>query len=278
MKIKINEEKEFQIQVKRLGRKKNPILLIDNILANAQDVREFALEGRYLLATKKYYYPGYICPCTLDGISYFLRWITKYFWKNVYNFDWEYSEADFYTIDAASFFAVFAPRLDSQYINVHVDSMHWLAVIIYLGKKLEAKTSTAFWRHRPTNSESFIQGEKIPLSIQKQIELYFDIKLINKSNDSFNLYQDIYKIDNSITNHFFPAVSHGQWELLDSVEAKFNRLVVYPTWQWHSIAFPNYQPPASLDEARISLNLFIPFPFRENDNTVPVCKLNGLKG
>src|SRR5262249_36777915 len=64
----------------------------------------------------------------------------------------------------------------------------------------------------------------------------------------------------------FPKDSYddgrGEWELLDFVPQRFNRLVAYPTWQLHSLAYADYAPPADLDAARLTLNSWVDWPRR----------------
>jgi hypothetical protein len=58
----------------------------------------------------------------------------------------------------------------------------------------------------------------------------------------------------------FPARDHGSWQRIGLASARYNRLVAYPTWQWHSLAMCSYSPPATLADARLTLSLFVRHP------------------
>jgi hypothetical protein len=55
----------------------------------------------------------------------------------------------------------------------------------------------------------------------------------------------------------WPTRDFGEWEMIHYVPARFNRLVVYPTWQYHSVATKRYAPPQTMEEARLTMNIFI---------------------
>jgi hypothetical protein len=74
----------------------------------------------------------------------------------------------------------------------------------------------------------------------------------------------------------FPGHDHGPWELIGAVPAKFNRLVVYPTWQFHSVVMNKPKPSISIDNVRLTLNTFMKHPALERIARVPVASVEGL--
>jgi hypothetical protein len=58
--------------------------------------------------------------------------------------------------------------------------------------------------------------------------------------------------------------------LLTKVDAKFNRLVVSPTWQIHSLVDMLSVDKLTADDVRLTMNQFIDFP------VLPECGVNTL--
>ena len=58
--------------------------------------------------------------------------------------------------------------------------------------------------------------------------------------------------------------------------AKYNRLVAFPTWQWHGLVHPRYAPPARLRDARLTLNAFVVHPDLPTAPEAPVADVEGV--
>jgi hypothetical protein len=74
----------------------------------------------------------------------------------------------------------------------------------------------------------------------------------------------------------FTVQDHAPWENIGVAPAKYNRMVVYPTWQLHGVAQLRDKPAPTRDTARLTLNTFIKHPALEQVMRVPVAPIEGL--
>ncbi|MFB6372613.1 MAG: DUF6445 family protein [Bradymonadaceae bacterium] len=264
MKLKINDASRREHSVIRLGHDGNPLLVVDNFLENPHEVREFGLDLQF--RAPKTRYPGYRAECSMRGVPNVSQWVGEHVWTEVYDHPPDHpliADFDGSTVQSDTSFNCFCPRLDANIQSIHIDSHSWLAILIYLKEDMEDQTGTAFWRHTPTGLESMFYSSNL-LAMQT-LENLFEIDILEKLRAT---YADTPRLQfETVVREMMkegppppPDQSHGDWELLDSVQAKFNRLVAYPTWQWHSAVYPHYTPPETLDDARLTLNTFVEYP------------------
>jgi hypothetical protein len=135
------------------------------------------------------------------------------------------------------FFAATTPDLELTPLQrvPHVDGVDCLAALIYLNLPGQCRGGTGFYRHRPTGwvtfpAERFETGDAMRSWFLESAE---------DAPGSF------------ITE------SRGPWELLELVEMKFNRLVLYHSQTFHSGYIRADDWGLTLAERRLTQNLFI---------------------
>lgn len=103
---------------------------------------------------------------------------------------------------------------DSYKQKIHVDlpSMNcsW-AGVCYLNKEFSPDAGTKFWQHKETKME------ELPLNISEA------------SKYGFNSLEDVRKFMET------DGLDESKWNQVMSVPMKYNRLVLFRPWMWHSI-------------------------------------------
>jgi hypothetical protein len=280
--VQLNDPRKLKISLRRLGRDRNPLLVVDDVLANAEEIRAHALGCQFRAPTRGGgYYPGYLAPCALRGVDRVGRWAARYLWREAYELDDDDRASRLHQVEVDSFFAVCAPAPRERYVNVHVDGHSWLAMLIYLTPGEERASGTAFWRHVPTGLESVYNGPE-PLRRIAVLEGLFGVELFDPARQPLvysgePTYQRwISTLMPAAVKAPFPDRDHGAWKRIGVVGARFNRLVVYPTWQFHSISMRKAQRPGSLEAARLTLNGFLKHPLIESLERMPAAPLAGI--
>jgi hypothetical protein len=274
MRVSVNPIRD--VQLTRIGSDRNPVIVVDDVLANAEEVRAHALGSRYRRGGLTAYYPGYVSPSGIAGMSELIEWAAAYVWNEVYALP-RLPYVSFDRIQGLTTFAVFAPDMASRYANVHTDGQNWLSMLIYLG----GGGGTAFWRDRATGLESYLPPSGGSLAEIERIEEFFDVDMTRRLARGLSLDapEALARMRATLARRQiappFPCASTDEWELLHHVPAKFNRMMICPTWQFHSVAYPDYVPPASLASARLTLNTFVEYPFVTNA-TLRVADVPGI--
>lgn len=259
---------------------KAPILIIDDVLDNADELREQALALRFE-PPQNGSYPGLKAAASVRGGVTIAKMLAQAFLSQRHGSDVPAMLKDAkpkvatdFSILSISQEAASDPRFSEQ----HVDTATWLASVIYLFGEPGVETperGTAFWRHRPTGLTCFSQGDS-----PDSVELVLKEKLLG-----FPLMQELpdalTKIPatcmNLLNARVFKQVDRGRrplsmeesdtWELLYAAPAKFNRLVCYPSWFIHSaLETPDDTP--TVDTARLTMNCFVLSPFRTMEEIV----------
>jgi hypothetical protein len=266
-------------RLRRVGRDRNPVLVVDNFLANPDEVRAQALESRFRGGDHLRYYPGYQADCALTGVDEIVSWVARRMWSA--GFGCEPSAV----IDQADcnrpLFSALSPQPDGKYVNIHVDGHSWLAVLIYLSPDIEDVSGTAFWRHREHQLESVYLGPN-PMKAMSTIDAVFGTSMLEKvlpplgRDPASTFEQFVSGLCERDISPPFPERSHGDWQRIGHIRARYNRLVAYPTWMWHSPAMRGYQPPRALADARLTLNLFIRNPLLESRTLVPIAPIGDV--
>lgn len=92
---------------------------------------------------------------------------------------------------------------------VHSDNGYdQFAAILYLNRPEDCKGGTAFWKHKKRGWTAFPTLNQLRQTCMKPA------KMVNQLQAEANC--------------------EGAWDLLHVAEMKFNRMIVYPTQQWHS--------------------------------------------
>jgi hypothetical protein len=257
---------ELSPRIRRFGREKNPVLVVDDVLANPDEIRDFAIRSRFAQASVSSYYPGYLAPCAMHGLERLAAWVAAEMWCNGFRLDPDRRSSRLEGIRSDNrYFAACAPDPKAAYRNVHVDGHSWLAILIHLSSNMESTTGTAFWRHQGVGMESFYGGSD-PLKEVILIDGVFGTRILNRARKPLAYSGATYDewcrsfIAAKVRRPPFPHRDHDDWKQIGSVPARFNRLVAYPTWQWHGIYMTRYTPPESIEHARLTLNLFVTHP------------------
>lgn len=208
--IHINDELETNI--KTIPNTNHLVITIDNFLKNPEDLREIATRQLFELNPRNTSAnPGWISLSNLkfDQIS-----------KTA-----DYLSDNFYNIldRSISFqFNLFQGGVPCKYTSLlpHVDSAV-LAFQIYLNDPSECKGGTNFYRHKESGIDhnvAYIDSDfKLTEGYWKFMNHYRET-----TDNDFNTILDSRQIDPDI------------WELTHSVEMKYNRFIMYPSYAFHT--------------------------------------------
>lgn len=258
MRIEINQPDKMDISFRRIGNDQNPLIVIDDFLANPEQVRDEALNIQYSTSNE---YPGYVAPNACLGLRDVVYWVYNHMLNEVY--------PDLAMLRSAgeptgrSRFSLFSPSPEKRVSSVHTDVANFIGSVLYLSE--HEGSGTAFWRDGVSGLESYLAGSIVML---QKIEAMFGINMLGRMKDAFVntpilSHREVEKMmfKRLPENFVFPKESHAGWEYVDHVPTKFNRLVFYHGWTIHSIYHENYQAPKSIEEARMTMNVQIAWPF-----------------
>lgn len=212
--MKINEYEIFKladydevvkIDYRTIGDTDIPVVVVDNFYENPDIVRDFALSLPY--TKSKWvcnYSPGERIRLGLD-----IRVIRNITYHLLNLKQWE--------IKPTSMQVIFNKmrgdeKLEAVQTNPHIDGVDMLnsAMILYLNKPEECVGGTSFYRHKRTRLDM--------CRTKEQFESTFD----NFPKLTRTDYKD------------FITESNDEWELIDMIEMKYNRMIVYPPNVFHS--------------------------------------------
>lgn len=233
-----NLHPNFQCKIDYIGQEKRPVMVIDNFLAETENLINLSLEAQYAPAPTGY--PGVRAEAPdfyLQGMLELMHQplgrlgglILKTFQldANDLNCDWKWK----------SFFSIVTVRpqdLKIQQVVPHTDSLcpFNLAFLHYLNGP--EKGGTSFYRHRSTGFESISKDRKNEFGIAVSSE-------INGSNIPKEYI-------NGSTNSF---------ERIASYDSAFNRMLIYRQASLHSGNIPkDYCFDGYPETARVTLNTF----------------------
>lgn len=270
--IQLNPASKTEIRLKRIGRSRTPILVVDNVLSNPDEVRAWALELSFAPPITGYY-PGYQAPAAIRGADGLAAWAAEYLLAHAYDFDSDEAKYVASSVYVRTGFAALAPLPNYRYDSIHADGHSWLAGLIYLKPGADEFSATGFWRHMPTGLEGVYNGEQ-PLMNSARFDRLLGTTLVEDTaraladtteTDYMQWLRTILSQDDTP----FEGNDHGSWEKVDEVRSVYNRLVVYPTWQLHSVIEDHERVPQSVEDARLTLNLFVRSPLFNGGCRVP---------
>src|SRR5262245_13271779 len=82
--IRMSDVSRLTPELQRFGRDKNPVLVVDDFLANPDEVRQCALQSRFCAGSYLRYYPGYQADCGLRGIDEVVSWVAATMWRDAF--------------------------------------------------------------------------------------------------------------------------------------------------------------------------------------------------
>lgn len=267
------------VQIRHVGPDRQPVMVIDNALENPEEIRALAIQSRYFRAHRTFYYPGYEAGCSASGATEAIRWIARYFWRELYGLSDEHCQETWQT-SGKQFFSCFAPKMDEKYLNVHVDGLSVLALVLHLSPD-SLNTSTGFWQDEVTGLQSYL-GDKPELVKQadEMLGLKYEESLQRALKTSPSLTRENILgplMGPRMIYPPFPEADHAGWKLLDKIEGRFNRIAIYPGWQFHSICYPGYTAEFTMENARLTYNTFIQLPTPGADRRIPTVMVPGMR-
>jgi hypothetical protein len=248
-----------------VGPGKTAVLVVDDFLENAEELRAFALQLGYL-PPKGDVYPGLKAFASLAGGSEIAQWIANKLVSRL-NLRCRYpGEFSLDRLRAGCIFAVLScdpSWRPPNYTDVHVDNTAWLASVLHLSLHNEAR-ATAFWQHRNTGLQSWYVADPVQLA---RLESLLDCNFANQFTNAVRQtpQQSVDSFRKSVFEpnphrRLFSLEEDDQRKLIGAIPAKFNRLVVYPTWQIHSIVDMTTFESLSIDTMRLTMNQFVELP------------------
>ena len=202
--FKVQNFDDVMIDYRKIGDTDIPLVVLDNFYVNPEGVRDFALS---LPFTKS----RYVCnasPGTRVRIELDVRHLRELCYHLLKLPKW--------SIKPTTCQAVFTrmrsdESLRPEQTNPHIDGIDMLnaAAVIYLNDNEECAGGTAFYRHKETGLDI----------VQRNSEL----------NSTYDNYPQKRKDYGDLITE-----SNEEWEMIDFVDMKFNRMLVYPPNVFHS--------------------------------------------
>jgi hypothetical protein len=263
--LEFNPNAIFSTQ-KLAGR--TPLLVIDDCVADPTQLRSFGLGLRYARPTGDYY-PGWKSAAALRGARAFYRRVSDAFLAAL----WPGGAPPQLAVTSQNVqtFAVlgFDPSQEPHFIDQHTDDEAWLATVLYLFPNEQARgRGTAFWRHRPTGLTHWLPTD-IANVLSSEVFLGLDLTKPVAAAMANGIVPPIANLRAfgerlggapKPGRRAFSLEETDEWELVHFVEAKFNRMVIYPTFQIHSVVDTSDPTDASVG-VRLTMNTFIDYPF-----------------
>ena len=259
--LALNEPGKFEVEVREVGDKGYPLLVLDNLYRDPEYVRSIALSIDAQPSDSSH--PGVSTKFKTD--------IT-----GLHEIAWEYVGKRFnYDLQQAIARSVF-PGFSFMRINrkpenltihqcqPHADPVR-IAGVIYLNLEEHCKGGTGFYRHRATGVEECV----LPRNPNEPFEQAY-MKHAQEIGvfDSYRKYcQEKFQIPymefiRAVLTTFpreknYPLDSNEDWELTQKVEMKFNRFICYPGFMIHSGYYRDEWFGESAQEQRLTQNVFI---------------------
>ncbi|WP_448248455.1 DUF6445 family protein [Thalassotalea agariperforans] len=220
-----------------VGQERSPVLIIDDFLLNTQPVVDFACQQAFVVGQEhNNSYPGIRSAIGDDYGMTVLKAIAPYFYNTLkippnltltpYNGCYSLITQAESTLELRQCI----PHFDN-------DNIYSFAALHYLNKGDFG--GTAFYRHKPTGFENITNSRK---------------------EEFFNSAQQ-YIEKNGHTEHKYFTESTGHFELLEVIDYKPNRFIIYPSTLLHSAYLK--QPDNNIDDnpatGRLTANFFIEF-------------------
>jgi hypothetical protein len=209
--ICINDNLELQIIT--IPNTNHKILIIDNFLKNPEDLQQIASKQLFeKTPANKNGSPGWtsITNLKFDQITTTSKYLSDNYFDTFHN-------------NKVSFqFNLFEGGMPCKYTSIlpHVDQS-LSAFQIYLNNPEDCYGGTNFYKH--IESESDVNVEYLDSDFKKTESYHkFDNYVKETSQNNYSTILDSRQIDSSI------------WELIQHIEMKYNRFVMYPSYIFHS--------------------------------------------
>ncbi len=215
------------VTLRRIGREGHPLLVIDDVLVDADALVETAAATAFGDPVAAYY-PGLNAPMPRDYLLTLMPILRP-------SFERAFGISRQIEMVASGFFALSTQPLENlgplqkipHYDQISADS---LAMVHYLAKDMGG--GTGFFRHTATGFEAIDAARR---------ETY-----LNRMAD---------ELETADLSHFTGARTPN-YELLETAELRFNRLIVYPSNVLHCALFDGARLDADPRTGRLTANSF----------------------
>ncbi len=231
--MKINDPRQWKVDVRRIGRERHEILVVDEFLAEPEAVRKQALGLSY--ERPAYPYPGVVAhPAGVEPefVSALGTLLGRTLLPERVRFRF-------------SVVMVGPDELLPCQRVPHVDPV-LVAGLVYLSRVGAAGGGTSFYRHRLTGVESLPAA---PDAAYRETMGRF----------GFDCLEDwaSFLLTPPPEARGYISGSTEQWERVELVEMRWNRLLVYNGKLFHSASIPEGNIGEEWEQRRLTLNLFI---------------------
>lgn len=220
---------EAKVSLRRLGLEKNPLLIIDDVLANAEALVDIAAKSQFG-APDDTYYPGFNAPLPRAYFEVLLCTLRP-------SFERAFGIGGDTALIAHGFFALATTPFEdfTPYQKIpHYDQMHsdHLACVHYLNH--QETQGTGFFRHKATGFESINPTRR---------DLYLDL-----------IRSELMESEPLLTQ--FCGLQTPNFEMIDQVDMVFNRMLIYPSHVLHCALFADVDLNADPRVGRLTANTF----------------------
>jgi hypothetical protein len=241
------------------------VMVVDEFLDNADELREFALSLCYNVPAKGDYYPGLKAFATLQGSSEAVQWVAERMLEKLHAAKDRPPYLTTADLRSKCTFAILAcdrKKIPNDFMDQHTDNASWLATVLHLSLISESR-GTALWKHRPSGLHTWLPGDIVQV---QRLEDALGLRLMEQLARavqqvpvfSTDAVQRLFRPNKQ--RRPFSIDEDEQWELLQYVPAKFNRLVAYPTWQIHSVVDTTEYERLTVENMRLTVNQTVEYP------------------
>jgi hypothetical protein len=260
----------------RVGPEATPVLVVDDFLTDAEALRRFALGLAYRAPGQPDRYPGVKAFASLPGAAETKSWVAEQMLAQLHPNGRPpgFVTEDYDAVGAFSMFTATGAALPENGEDQHTDGFAWLAMVHHLSLSDEGR-GTALWQHRPTGLTHWLRVDPVRMHA---LELGLGLRLSAPLAQAVRASAPA-QLDEVGRFMFRPRPGRrpysneedADWKLVGWIPARWNRLVVYPTWQIHSVVDMSGVAELTVDNARLTFNQMIEYPAprpRRADRTV----------
>lgn len=288
--LSLNALSQMTLTRRTVGADRTPLLVVDNLFRDPEKVRSFALSLQYETPLPGDGWPGVQAAASLDR-SELVRFVKDHFVHDRFGMDpsayrfpavrsgekpdqWSafFLQSRFGLITMT---AEEAPGV----AHPHVDEFGFAAAVIYLCAPARCHGGTVLCRHRGTGIQTLPPfAADLPLSLVHRLthtQSYSTVaEMLSKQPQASAGPPGQRRIltreqQESVWNRLMEGApsprrymteSDSHWEILEQVDMRFNRLVVYPTWQLHGINWDMSFSGPQKSEQRLTMMDWLNYP------------------
>lgn len=288
--LALSDASQMKIDRRLLGADRTPVLVVDNLFRDPERVRSFALSLHYDRPLPGDFWPGTQAAASLDrsGLDELIK---EHLLRNELGLDTAASEFPVVrpgdTPGQWSGFFLYSrfgllnmPPEQAPWVSQpHVDPFGLVATVIYLSDPPRCHGGTVICRHRETGLQCIpphASGLPGPLirHFRKSESFRIAAELLAKKRDPILdeaepaaiVTERQHRLVRERLMTFAPTEcgymsrSTRDWEILDQVDMRFNRLVMYPTWLLHGVNWDMAHSGATKSEQRLTMMHWLNYP------------------